>query len=1080
MSVYIHDRQPQGNRLSDSPRRTARRPWRGLRATAHRPRLELLESRVVLSPTIFTVDSTGSGISGAGMSGTLPYVISQANANTNADGSEIEFDSSVFSSQQTITLGATLVLSETTGPEVIDGPGAGLVTISGNNTSEVFNIAGDTVASISGLSIIDGNGTYGGGLFNEGTLTITNTTFTGNSAAYGGAIYTRALGDDPLDGFLTLTGDTFTSNSATAESGAIDNWAGGTVTVTDDTFTGNSAPNGGAIGNEWGSVAVSNSTFSNNTASTGAGGAIINYNPSDSFSNSLSVVGSTISGNTAVTGGGVANAGPDTLSLTNDTIAGNSVTGSGGGLYVNGTASLTACTVSGNSANAGGGLYNIGASAVATLTDTIIAANVEPGGAPDDLNGSAAGTVMGSFNLIGIGGSGGITGGSDDNIVLTSLANLGLAPLGNYGGPTETMALLPGSAAIGAGTAASGVTTDQRGAPRPASGAVDIGAFQDQGYTVAVSFGSPQSTLVSQPFSAPLVVRLTENLAGAPLPGATIDFSAPTSGATATLSANSAVTESGGLASVTVTANPTAGTYAVTASAAGVTPPASYSLTNQIQPSFSGLNGQTATYGSTVTITGTLTAGSQIPIGEDVAITIDGVTRDARITSNGSFSTEFTGADVVLNASSTAYSVSYEYATDGVFLAAEGSSQLTINPALLRITAVSDTKVYDGTTNSSQTPTYGTLYNGNTVTGLTQAFSSKNVLGANGSTLMVTGYTVNDGDGGKDYTVTTQTATGTVSLAPLTVRVNNVSTVYGSPLPALTYRISGFVGGDNSSVVSGAPLIATAAASGANAGAYAITIAAATLNATNYDFPAADLIAGTLTVTPAPLVITAASTSIFAGQPVPALTAVYSGFVNGDTPASLTPPPVLHSAASPSSAPGSYTITVSGASSSNYTITYVPGTLTVILAPAMVEKVSIQKIKLSKHKSVQGIVLQFSEALDAADAQNINAYTLVTVPKNKKHKSKPVRLSAASYNSSAFTVTLFTRRTLALNTPIDLTVKAASLLDALDRELDGNDSGQPGSNFTAVLRKAGTSVTSARALAQKSAALDDAEKATLP
>ncbi len=64
------------------------------------------------------------------------------------------------------------------------------------------------------------------------------------------------------------------------------------------------------------------------------------------------------------------------------------------------------------------------------------------------------------------------------------------------------MALLPGSAAIGAGTAASGTTTDQRGAPRPTSGAVDTGSFQNQGYTLTVSSGSPQSTLVSQPFNS--------------------------------------------------------------------------------------------------------------------------------------------------------------------------------------------------------------------------------------------------------------------------------------------------------------------------------------------------------------------------------------------------------------------------------------------------------------------------------------------------------------------------------------------------------------------------------------------------
>jgi hypothetical protein len=138
----------------------------------------------------------------------------------------------------------------------------------------------------------------------------------------------------------------------------------------------------------------------------------------------------------------------------------------------------------------------------------------------------------------------------------------------------------------------------------------------------------------------------------------------------------------------------------------------------------------------------------------------------------------------------------------------------------------------------------------------------------------------------------------------------------------------------------------------------------------------------------------------------------------------------------------------------------------VILSPATVESVSVQKIKLSKHKRVQEIILQFSEALDSAAAQSISSYTLATVPKNKKQKSKPVQISHASYNASAFTVTLRTRKTLALNPPLELTVKAASLLDALGRELDGNDSGQSGANFMAVLSKAGTSVTSARALAR--------------
>src|SRR5262249_40226229 len=191
--------------------------------------------------------------------------------------------------------------------------------------------------------------------------------------------------------------------------------------------------------------------------------------------------------------------------------------------------------------------------------------------------------------------------------------------------------------------------------------------------------------------------------------------------------------------------------------------------------------------------TGALAAGTQFPDGEEIAVTVEGITHDAKISSDGSFSTPFTATDVVLNASTTAYNVSYSYSTDGVFLKADASSQLTVNPAPLTITAVSDSKVYDGSTTSTRTPVVGTLFNGDTVTGLTQAFTSKNVLGTNGSTLMVTGYTVNDGNGGKNYTAITETATGTISPASLTVRAKNVSTVYGS-LPVLADTISGFVG----------------------------------------------------------------------------------------------------------------------------------------------------------------------------------------------------------------------------------------------------------------------------------------------
>ncbi|MBG90019.1 MAG: hypothetical protein CMO80_24405, partial [Verrucomicrobiales bacterium] len=84
-----------------------------------------------------------------------------------------------------------------------------------------------------------------------------------------------------------------------------------------------------------------------------------------------------------------------------------------------------------------------------------------------------------------------------------------------------------------------------------------------------------------------------------------------------------------------------------------------------------------------------------------------------------------------------------------------------------------------------------------------------------------------------------------------------------------------------------------------------------------------------VTVTPAPLTITADDKSILLGGSIPALTATHSGLVAGDTPASLTTQANLSTTATGSSPVGSYPITISGATSPNYTIMHVIGTLTV-------------------------------------------------------------------------------------------------------------------------------------------------------
>ncbi len=110
----------------------------------------------------------------------------------------------------------------------------------------------------------------------------------------------------------------------------------------------------------------------------------------------------------------------------------------------------------------------------------------------------------------------------------------------------------------------------------------------------------------------------------------------------------------------------------------------------------------------------------------------------------------------------------------------------------------------------------------------------------------------------------------------------------------------------------------------------------------------------------------------------------------------------------------------------------------------VVVSASVQKIGTGMH-ATKVIVLQFSAALDPADAQSLISYSLVTQPKTKRPKPKRVALAQAIYNPANFTVTLLTREPLELNPPIQLTVEA-------DRVLD--DSGQPlnnGENFVTIL-----------------------------
>ena len=97
--------------------------------------------------------------------------------------SSITFDKKVFTTPQTITLtGGQLELSNTSETETITGPKAG-VTVNGGGLSRVFQVDGLVTASLSGLTITGGkSASYGGGVYNYGSLTLTNCTVSGNSA----------------------------------------------------------------------------------------------------------------------------------------------------------------------------------------------------------------------------------------------------------------------------------------------------------------------------------------------------------------------------------------------------------------------------------------------------------------------------------------------------------------------------------------------------------------------------------------------------------------------------------------------------------------------------------------------------------------------------------------------------------------------------------------------------------------------------------------------------------------------------------------------------------------------------------
>jgi len=549
-------------------------------------------SNSTLSGNMADNSGGGAGNDGGGIwnAGTATITNSTLSSNMSAGGGGI-FNNGMLTVTDSILRDNVLTIG------IFGGGGGiltnGMLTITNstisNNTGGVgggirHNFGTATIANstLSGNTAID----YGGGITNfGGTLIVSSSTLSGNTAANGGG---GGIANDN-GGTLTVTNSTISGNTA-LNGGGINNFPGGTLTVTNSTLSGNTAGNYGGGAYNAGDMEVNSSTFTANLANTFdlGGGGITNAN-----NGTLTVNSSTFSGNSAYNGGGVLNLNGNST-INNSTFSGNSAV-FGGGLYaLFGTLAVQNTTVSGNNAIIGGILNNVG---TLVISNSIVAGNISSGG-PNGREISSASTINNGNNLFGVSGDAGLNGVnlSIGDVIPTVPLNQILAPLGNYGGSTQTMALVPGSPAINA-AGAGATTTDQRGVT--AVGIRDIGAYEFTGVALTPSSGSGQSTTVNTTFTNPLTITLTETAFNLPLPGVAVNFAAPPSTASAFLNTNTVTTDSNGQASVTASANIFTGSYAVTAT--NGTASASFSLTNNPDVAFQIV--PTAGSGQSTTIT---------------------------------------------------------------------------------------------------------------------------------------------------------------------------------------------------------------------------------------------------------------------------------------------------------------------------------------------------------------------------------------------------------------------------------------------------------------------------------------------
>jgi predicted outer membrane repeat protein len=314
--------------------------------------------------TIISVTTTAD--SGAG---SLREAISSAQAEDT-----IKFASNLANQTIKLTSGQLVITEDIN----IDGTGAANLKISGNNTTGVFTVERQVNVTFNNLNITNGYTSGRGGaikVFDYGSIKVTNSKFTNNSAGEGGAI---RLG---YGGRATVLNSEFDGNDGSLKNsefggGAIATGGAGNLVVKDSKFTNNKGVNGGAIYSLLGTLTVENSVFLKNSSEGDMGGGAIftdGANPAGTSSRkigsggTISIRGSHFEANQTKGEGGALflyGYGPDKIILEDSTVIGNSAginaqgISRGGGLRANSDLTIRNVTFAGNTAiKQGGGIW---------------------------------------------------------------------------------------------------------------------------------------------------------------------------------------------------------------------------------------------------------------------------------------------------------------------------------------------------------------------------------------------------------------------------------------------------------------------------------------------------------------------------------------------------------------------------------------------------------------------------------------------------------------------------------------------------------------------------------------------------